>query len=373
MFPPHLQRRLLVILTALMALNRTSADSVLLKDGSEISGEIVSDGDVAVVVEYAVTPTIKDQKTIPRDQIVKLTKLTKDEKAFLSMGSRATPSTVLDTSFYDPLIDKKLPEFLGQFPYSKHISEVREDFRSMTAERERVKRGDRRIDGVWFTSEQIAADPYQTGAKVRFYEISHLVPKDDPASVLKAYEVFEKAFPGCGAMPDTLDLACNQLTLLQGKISSAKANFGFLEKQRQMNIATLRADEAKEVQNAMDKDNLVAKAAIANAAKDGSKFFPIFPNNKEALDALQVILTSEKARLALLQAIPMRESLTASQNAAKLIQQEKYKLAQDQLVTAAKLWPENAAIATLRKKIEDLTNPVKTSPVPAVPPRSSIP
>ena len=373
MSPPFFKIHILLILAAILSLDRTSADSLRLKDGSEISGEIVSEGDASVVVEYAVTPTIKDQKAIPRDQIVKLTKVTKDEKAFLSLGSRATPPTVLDTSFYDLLIDKKLPEFIGQFPYSRHISEVREDLRSMSTERERVKRGDRKIDGLWFTAEQIAADPYQTGAKVRFSEISQLVPKDDPAAVLKAYEVFEKEFPGCEAMPDALDLACNQLSLLQGKISSAKANFEFLEKQRQMNMATVRADEAKEIKDAMDKDNTTAKAAIANAVKDGSKFFPIFPNNKEALDALQVTLTSEKARLALLNAIPMRESLTASQSAAKLIQQEKYKLAQDQLATAAKLWPENAAIAPLRKKIEDLTKPVKTSPVPAVSPRLSTP
>ena len=214
MSPPFFKIHILLILAAILSLDRTSADSLRLKDGSEISGEIVSEGDASVVVEYAVTPTIKDQKAIPRDQIVKLTKVTKDEKAFLSLGSRATPPTVLDTSFYDLLIDKKLPEFIGQFPYSRHISEVREDLRSMSAERERVKRGDRKIDGLWFTAEQIAADPYQTGAKVRFSEISQLVPKDDPAAVLKAYEVFEKEFPGCEAMPDALDLACNQLSLL---------------------------------------------------------------------------------------------------------------------------------------------------------------
>ena len=358
-----------IILILAMVLNPGGllADSLLLKDGTEITGNIITDGPDSVLVEYFVTPTIKEQKTFPRDRIVKMVKITKDEKGFLDMGGRATPPTVLDTSFYDPLVEKKIPDFIKEFPYSRHVSELREDLRSMTAERERVSHGDRRIDGVWFTASQIAEDPYQTGAKIRFYVIRQLLPNDDPVGVLKAYELFEKEFPGCGTLPDALDLACNQFPLLQGKISSAKANFGILDKQRQMNLLVVRADEAKEIKDAIEKENLSVKASIANAAKDGSKFFPIFPNNQEALDALQALLTAEKARMLLLQAMPMRESLGASKEAVRLIQEEKYKQAQEKLDAAAKLWPANADVATLRKQIESLTKPVKSSSSPILP------
>ena len=349
------------------------ADSLFLKDGTEIKGEVITDSPDSIVVEYFVTPTIKDQKTIPRDQISRMVTVTKDEKAYVDMGSRATPPTVLDTTFYDPLINNKIPEFIQQFPYSKHISELREDLRSLTAERERVSHGDRRIDGVWFKASQIASDPYQIGSKIRFYELKQLSSNDNPIGVLKAYELFENEFAGASMMPDALALACDQIQLLQGNLSTAKANFGIIDKQRQLRIATVRGDEAKEIKDALDRENLEAKAAIAKATKDGSKFFPIFPNNKDALDALQALLTSEKARLALLLAIPMRESLSATKEAAELIQAEKYKQAQEKLDVAAKLWPANAYIVTLRKKIEELTKPVKSTPMPISSPAPSKP
>ena len=147
------------------------ADSLTLNDGREIKGDIISNTPDGVVIEFFVTPTIKDQKTFSHDEIVKIVTLPEDEKAFLVLGSRATPPTVLDSSFYDPLIEKKIPEFMKQYAYSRHITELREDLRSLTAERLRVRRGDRRIEGVWITSEQIAADPYQTQAKIKFNEI----------------------------------------------------------------------------------------------------------------------------------------------------------------------------------------------------------
>ena len=69
----------------------------------------------------------------------------------------------------------------------------------------------------------------------------------------------------------------------------------------------------------------------------------------------------------LLQAMPMRESLGASKEAVRLIQEEKYKQAQEKLDAAAKLWPANADVATLRKQIESLTKPVKSSSSPILP------
>ncbi len=329
------------------------ADSLLLKDGREFTGEIISDTPNEGVIEYFVTPTINDQKTVSREEIAKVVTVKEEEKLFLALGDRATPATVLDTSFYDPLIDKNIPEFIKRYPYSRHIAELREDLRSLTAERERVSQGERRIDGVWITAAQIAADPYQSRAKIQCAEIKLMALESDPLGALKEYEHLEASYPGARVMPQALDLALSQLDQLQGELVKPRSNFEIIDQERKKSLASAPADQAKEVKDSLAQEALTAKIAMANAAADGSKFFPIFPNSKEALDALQSLIISERARLTLLQAIPMRESLKTTQNAARLITLGQWKEAQAQLDIAAKSWPDNAEIAAFKKKIEE--------------------
>jgi hypothetical protein len=350
------------------------ADSLKLKDGREIKGEIIQSDTNGVLIEYFVTPTIKDEKTFSRDEIATMVWIPQDEKAYTALGSRATPQTVLDTSFYDSLLLKKLPEFFEQYPYSRHIAELREDRRSLTAERERVSAGDRRLDGVWFTAAQIAADPYQMGARIKFNEIKQLAAGDDPVTTLKAYELLEKNYPGSAVMPDALDLMPAVMDQLQSKLTQANRNYDIQSKKRQAWIETMPGDQAKEVKDALDLENQQAKNAIALATKNGSKFFPIFSNSKESLDQLQTLLQSEKVRLKVLQALPMRESISASTDAGRLLMIDKLKEAQGQCDAAAKLWPANADIATLTKKIDTpimAQKAVTPTPMPTPTPKSS--
>ncbi len=328
------------------------ADTLILKDGSEINGDIIDDQTNAVVIEYSVTPTIKDQKTVPRDSIVKVITAPDDEKAYAELGSRETPPVVVDTSFYDGYIDKKIPTFIKQYPYTSHISELREDLRRLTSERDRVRKGDRRIDGTWITAEEIAADPYQMNAKVSFIQMKESAQKKDVISSLKEYELFEPAYANSRVMPDAVDLALSQLALLQQELSTALDNFDILEARRQQAIASVPADQAQAIKDSVDRENQSAKDAIAKANQDGTKFFPVFPNTKDALDTLQSIVTSETERIKRLQDQPMRDSLKATSDASELITEDKLSEAKTQLDLASQEWSTNAEILPLRKKLD---------------------
>jgi hypothetical protein len=88
------------------------------------------------------------------------------------------------------------------------------------------------------------------------------------------------------------------------------------------------------------------------ASADGSKFFPVFQNNREALDALQELVTAEKTRLIQLQKTPMREGIAASKEASRLLAEGKPKEAQEQLTLSQKLWPANIENAKLKEQVD---------------------
>lgn len=344
------------------------ADSVLLKNGTEIKGEIISDGPEGVLIEYYATATIKDQKCFKKEEVAKVVTVAEDERAFGELSNIKAPATALDTSFYDSLVDKKIPAFIKVYPYSSHLASLRETLRALDEERSRIRSGDRKIDGVWITSAQIAADPYNSGARIKYTEMKLAAGNDDPVASLQAYELLEKNYPGAAQMPDALDLAMKELDQLQAKISMDKANLAVTDINRQKAIAAAQPDQAKIMKDAMAKEDLAAKTAGKAATLDGSKFFTIYPNNKEALDALQAVVTGERTRLALLQKTPMREGLVASKEASRMVASRNLKEATDQLISAEKLWPQNAEIVNLRKEVEELSK--APTPAPSVPAKS---
>ncbi|MEI6081840.1 MAG: PTPDL family protein [Verrucomicrobiota bacterium] len=345
---------LLCVLIVAFAAVTLRADLITLKDGREIKCEILSEKPDAVLIEYYVTPTIKDQRFYSRDEIAHMVAIPADEKAFLVIGNLATPETVLDTAFYDQLIDKKIPEFLGRYRYSKHLAELREDLHALDEERSRVRRGDRRINGVWITAAQIAADPYQSGAKIKFTEMKELAATNDSVSSLQSYELLEKEFPGAEVMPDAIVLAHTQIDQLQDKLTLAKTNFEIIDKRRQKAIALSPADQAREIKDALQNEKLEAANALATATADGSKFFPIFQNSKESMDSLQTLIAAEKIRLTTLQKIPMTEGMAASTQCARLVSEGKLKEAQDLLAQSQTLWPANIENSRLKLRLDDL-------------------
>jgi len=345
---------LLCLLIVVFAAVTLRADLITLKDGREIKGEILSETPDSVLIEYYVTPTIKDQKVYSRDEIAQIAAIPADEKAFLAIGNLTTPDTVLDTAFYDQLIDKKIPEFLGNYRYSKHIAELREDLHTLKEERSRVRCGDRRINGVWITAAQIAADPYQSGAKIKFSEMKELATTNDCVSSLQSYELLEKEFPGAEVMPDAIALAQTQIDQLQDKLAIAKANFEIIDKRRQKTITLAPADQAREIKDALQNEKLEAANALATATADGSKFFPIFQNSKESMDALQKLITDEKTRLTALQKLQMTEGLAAASQCARLLSVGKLKEAPDLLAQSQTLWPANIENTRLKLRLDDL-------------------
>jgi len=337
------------------------ADTVVLKNGRSFTGEVISSDPEKVVIEYFVTPTIKDEKTISREDIARLSIIPEEEKSFLALGTRISPPTVQDTTFYDTLIERKIPAFIQKYPFSPHIAELRKNLESLTMERSRVIRGDRRIDGVWITAEEIAEDPYQTTAKIKFNEIRERNANNDPVAGLKAYELMELKYPGARVYPDALDLTSSLLNQLQGKLATAMSNFTILDKQRTLTIESATVDEAKDIKDGLDNENHEAQILMTKALADGSKFFPVFPNSKEALESLQALIVSERARLDALRKIPMRESLAASEESGRLLAQGDIKGAQEQMDSALKLWPANVEIATLKQKIDAAAKAAQTN------------
>lgn len=330
------------------------ADTLFLNDGTQLKGRIIEETPDGVTVEYFATSTIKDQKTIVRSDIARIEKVARDQVAYQDLGPLTTPPLVLDTSFYDELTARKIPDFIAKYPYSSHLEELRGRLKTLTEERERVIRGDRRIDSVWITAESIAEDPYQNGARIAFAKMGAPLVCAHPVEYLRSYETLEKLYPGSSVMPEAVDRALLQLDKLQAQIAVARANGEITMKNLSNAIVSARADEARQLRDGINRDTAAINAAMKTAAANGTKFFPVYQNSKEALDALQALAVSEKSRLMQLKKTPMREGIAAARAASEALASGNLDKAQEQLAVSQKCWPANIDNIRLKEQIETL-------------------
>lgn len=102
----------------------------------------------------------------------------------------------------------------------------------------------------------------------------------------------------------------------------------------------------------------MSKQASAAALADGSKFYPIFQNNKEALEVLQMLAKSERTRLQELEKTPMSAGISSEKDCGRVLDQGNLKAAQDSYDASARLWPANHNLAALKSKLDSATTSV---------------
>jgi len=355
------------LLVPIVTLGVAKADTLSLKDGSELTGVILNEGSDQIVIECFSSSGAKDQKKIPASKIAGIKKSREDENAFLQLGDLSSPQTLTDVAIYDVLLDTTIPAYIAKYPYSRNVQKLRDITVQYQQERNRLLAGDRKIDGVWFTSEQIKNDPakyemslaalqlkndpIQEEASRQFNEMKERAQRDDPVGALKTYELLERDYPGCRVLPDAVMLAEQQLSTLQQKISMARDNFDVFEKRRQAALASAKPEEAKEIQEALDNEMAASKQEMEAASKDGSKFFPLFQNSRPSIESLQGILTSEKRRISLFPVGPMRQSLAYSKESRRKLDAGDLAGAKAHLTDALAAWDKNAEIPIIQRMI----------------------
>lgn len=362
-------------MVAILSLAIAKADIVTLKDGTELTGVIASESSDQVVIECFGSSGSKDQKKIPMGKIAGIKKAREDENGFLLLGDLSSPQTLTDVAVYDVLLETTIPGYIAKYPYSRNVQKLRDITTQFEQERKRLLAGDRKIDGVWFTADQIknepakfelslAAfqlknDPMQAEAARQFNQMKERAQKDDPVTALKTYELLERDYPGSRVLPDAVTLAKQQMDVLQQKIGMGIDNFDVFEKRRQTALASAKAEEAKEIKDALESEVVAAKEEIQTASKDGTKFFPLFQNSKESMKSLQDVVVSERKRISLLPVGAMRQSLAYSKEARRKLDDGDLPGAKSLLSQAQTAWDKNEEIPLLQRMISSLENAQK--------------
>jgi len=152
------RHRCLALLVWALTAFSLKADTVKLKDGTVLEGDILAEDNdgVSIYLEFS-HGTITQTRQIKREAIAEIVRWTPQQRATWQSNRdyehlqkyQLNPATVYLVEYYDQVIDNAFREFLRQHPDSPYTSNVNARIVAWQAERDLVVAGNVKVHGRW--------------------------------------------------------------------------------------------------------------------------------------------------------------------------------------------------------------------------------
>jgi hypothetical protein len=335
------------------------ADTVFLKGGEKVDGKIIAESESEVTIQYNVSASIKDDRTIKRADIEKIEKDAPDLAAWAALKQFRVAEDGLDPTTYTHYITA-LKGFLSQYPAATNAGDAKAALETLEAEKKRIDAGEFKFDGKWLAKEELQREKVQVLGNSYLRQMKRLAAAGRVQDVLVTFETMEKAAGGSGAFPEAVEMARRSLVSLK---QAADAGVARLKAQALEEKKTL--EKLNEPQRSMTAKDLKylrdqAEAQVTTLERSGVKWMPITPGTERSLVALASKAGTEIVRLNGLPTENMRASLKEVEKAKAAIAAGDLATADAAYAKAGQLWSANeqvqrglASVAALRKSEAD--------------------
>lgn len=335
----------------LLAALTARADLVETRDGERFEGTITSVTAEAVSIDVQVSETIREERVIPRGDIVRLERQRPDDAAYEEIAALTVPATAQDDEPHRVLLETKVRPFLKNYAYSRHVGKVRAFAKELEAEMQRFSGGEIKVDGVWMTAEQFAEDRPQIEGRLLLAQMRRAAEAGDAAAVLNAFDALGRAAPTSESYPEAVALARQTLDALIPRLTREIGNVEREQARRAEGLAIAREDERLAAERAIAGEKEAMARAIEAARKRGDRWMPPVADVPTLQEQLRQA-TAEQKRLESLPLAAMEQSVAQARAARQSIVEGDLAAAETQRAEAARLWPQNDALKALAADLE---------------------
>lgn len=355
MFPVSALRPYLFAITAAAALFTgcpfLGADTVVLKSGEQIEGKVVLSNDKEVVIETRFGESITNQERYPRADVARVIVKTKDIEAFSELEKAPLPVNALSPADFEDFFAARR-KFLSDFGYSSKTGEARAQIAQGEKESGRVQAGEVKIEGRWLKLEEIQQESYQIGALRQLVAMQRARNAGNLVAALNAFAVLEKEYPNSMVFPEAVVEARQNAVQLDKVLQHELRNFTIKEATRERQIAIETPDNQARIRAARAAEIERLKVAAEQATARGEKFPPYSNIDEEGMKKLQALLMQESARLGGMVLTPLQESVAATRQAVRLLDEREFQAAKTALEKALGDWKENELATRLLVRAE---------------------
>lgn len=316
------------------------ADAVVLKGGERIDGKILSETDAELTIQYKVTASISDERTIKKSEIEKIEKASPDIEAWAQFKDVKLGEDSMDPTTYTHQI-AALNNFITQFPQSPSVPAAKTLLAAFEGEKKRMDAGEYKFDGKWLSKEELKVERVQVLGNSYLRQLKRLTAAGRLQDAMGVFEVLEKQVPGAAVFPEAVEITQRNLnTLKQAAEANQKRLF---QKAREENGALEKLTEPQRTQSAKDLKYLreTTETNVAAIERSGVKWMPLSPATEKSMISLSNKAGNELVRLNGLPVDAMKQSLAETAKAKAAVANGDLAAAKDAYSKAGQLWLAN--------------------------------
>ena len=272
------------------------ADTIVLKNGDTIEGRILRETDKEYVLEVNVTETIRDEKSIPKEDVESIEKVGDDVKAFKKIEELTPTPELLEPEGYKARIET-VEAFIEAYPQSTKTAEATEMLETLKAELEIVGNGGIKFGGEVITPDTYGANAYEYDAAIAKKRIKDDVGRRDLIGALRSFTKYEENFSNASDRDEVVTLIKQVLSAYQTSIDESLASFDSRMEKRTTGLSRMSPEDRAQTQRALAEQDERVKARYDAEKQSPNEWVTPDAFLKESLDEARRQADTLKSRL----------------------------------------------------------------------------
>lgn len=305
--------RLLPLLPVLLAAP-ASADTFELKDGSKIEGTVLRTDGSDYIIEVQVTKSIKDERRIPKADVVKQVAEQKDETDFAAIATLVPAPDLYSENEYEAA-SAKVQNFIKKHPNSPRKKEAQKIYDTLENELAVVKTGGVKFEGRMIPASERAPKAYGLDASIVASNMKKAGDKNEVVSALREWNKLEKDYLGSSAYRDNKDYALTLMKSHLATVTSVLSGYDARVKARQSGLQGMEQSDRVRSEQAIQEEQSAYAARVEREKADGIKWHTLDPFAKKELDEAKRSLETEIRRLSTLDTSTLQNTEAAYEEA----------------------------------------------------------
>jgi hypothetical protein len=358
--------RLSLVFAMAATLSGAAADTITLKSGAILKGNITAETTDSYQMEVIEGPGIKDSKKVLKADVAKVEKLSAaDKEATALLDELKTIPDGLSLPDYDKRI-KKLQAWVDKYKADR-TAKTKPDVEALlklhTEEQAKVKAGDIKLRGQWVTAEEAKWNEYNINARKLRVQMDALFKANKPFEAYQTASRIEASYVASIDFPPVVDVMKKKLSSVEAAISKAITDYPITDANRKQLLAQLTPEKKKEMDETLRKERVEAMAKITQDKKDKISIPGFYVYDLKTIQDSLAALKKEEARLAAIDVSGMSAANKKFEQGLKDMNSKSFLSAKNNFEVAAKFHTKDVGV---KKKLEEATkaaNDAKAKPV----------
>lgn len=300
-------RSRIALLAFLCGTSLLHADILILKSGTKVEGNILSESPTAIRMKYRLTPKIWDEKDFSRDEIQQVIKQSPQEVELIELKKILPTPDLLPADKYEQVIQDRVRPFINKYQGTPESKEAEGIAATLQEEKKRVSNGEVKLGGRWLNAAEARGEQYNIEAFKIQKEMQEQMSKNEFIDALRTFDKFTRVRPGYTAStyyPQSITDALTCLDKLETTLSKMAQEQPSLQKARDEGLKKLDDDDKAKTRAAIDGEKNKWRAEAEAQRRANVRWMEPYKYDLPSILAAQKVIVGERTRL---QAINLEE------------------------------------------------------------------